>query len=94
MKKGKLEQISIINENFDTYKAIELYNKQFDELLAKKLDKYPMLSSGVSKGYGIFYGMKDSSMEGKIDKRFSSGNLEKVIEIADVRMYEEKNKIN
>ena len=94
LKQGVLEEISNAEGNFDTYAAIERLNKNFDNLLAQKYDTYPMLSKGVSQGFGIYYGMYDSDNMSMKDKRFSSGLLKEAIEIADKHMYEHKNQIS
>ena len=81
------------NINFDSYKAIEKLNNNFDLLLSKNYEKYPMLKHGASKGYGIYYGQQLNSFMDE-ESRFSSGILSEVIKIADARMYEEKSNSN
>lgn len=88
LKRGKLEKIlQIEKEKFDIYQIIEDLNKNFDELLAEKCKEFPMLENGVSKGYGIFYGVID---EFKNDRN-STETISDVIKIADEMMYKEKN---
>lgn len=90
LKPNQLQQLVSSSEPFDLYKAIDKLNSDFDELLEKETDKYPMLSAGCSKGYGIFYGFVDSTNEGMQDKRFTAGTLLEVVNVADKRMYEDK----
>ena len=89
-KKDELKNLSLSRKYYDVYKAIESMNRRFDNALAEKVKDFPMLSKGCSKGYGIFYGFINSYEEGKTDKRYSAGTLQEVINIADMRMYEEK----
>ena len=91
-KPYKLEEIAHDSPNYDVYKAIDDLNSKLDDLLKEQYEKYPMLSNGVSVGYGIFYGFSDSSNEGMSDKRFSAGTISEVVSIADKRMYKNKNK--
>lgn len=94
LRQGKLYDISKNINNCDIYKAIQILNNNFDLLLDKQIDKYPMLKSGVSKGFGIY--IHNDEYEYQIKSIYSSSSIQDVVKIADNQMYENKvkNKIS
>jgi len=62
---------------FDLYKKIGEKFREFDDVLEKKIDDYPMLKYGVSQGFGIYY-------------RDNEHDIRYVIDKADERMYKNK----
>lgn len=90
LKPNQLDYIAS-NSQYDIRNSIDNLNNQFNELFSKQIEKFPMLSAGISIGYGIFYGYVNS-FEGKTDERYTTGIISNVVEIADKRMYEAKSK--
>lgn len=92
-KRGEMDIITQKNEKHDLYAAINALNENFTNLLETKYDSYPMLKSGVSYGFGVFYGTINSAIEVMQDSnntRFSDGTLTDALRKADERMYEMK----
>lgn len=89
-KKDELKKLSLKHQYYDVYKSIDNLNKEFDKLLHERAKEFPMLSEGCSKGYGIFYGFMNSYEEDEQKRRYSASTLQEVINIADMRMYDEK----
>lgn len=89
LKRGKLEELANYQENkYGKYEMLEDLNARFDELLSKQFEEFPMLQNGVSKGFGIYYGPNDEFKH----NYFSPETIKEVIQIADERMYREKQK--
>ena len=91
LKPNKLDDI-VINSSYDVYKGINIINSKFEMLLSEQYKEYPMLKSGVSIGYGIFYGYVDSFDREDDKNSCYNMNISDVVDIADKRMYQDKTK--
>ena len=84
LKPGVFEELVEKTENCDAYNMAEKFLGRLDETIAALKDKDKYLRYGVSQGYGIYYSQTSyPSIEEQIP-------LEKVIELADKRMYRSK----
>ena len=86
-KKGKLEQLAKHEKEFDWYANIEDLTVKLDETIANLSSEYPMLSNGVSQGFGFFY-YSPSGLSNEYSEE--TVTIDEVVKIADSRMYEQK----
>ena len=83
LKKNMIYRLMEKNANHDCYAAIEELMSSFSAEIKKYAEKDPLLISGVSQGYGVFF-MPDEC------RKESYQDIETVLRYADKRMYEEK----
>ena len=84
LKPRKLEELISKHKNlYNKCQIIDILNNDFDELLVKQYEEFPMLKNGVSKGYAIYY---------EISSEFehTSHTINEAIKMADERMYKDK----
>ena len=84
LKPGIFDKMIEEVSHHDTYSMAENLMRKLDELIAKINDDDSYLESGVSQGYGVFY--PPANYPGNSEKI----PIEKVIELADQRMYRSK----
>ena len=99
LKPGAFEKLVEKTPQYDAYLVAANFTKRLDNLIRAKAqdanNHEPYLKYGISQGYGIFYAEDNSSddifaMSPDLTKRERKSLLE-VIDLADSKMYEEKN---
>ena len=84
LKPQMLKKLTYETVNCDTYRMLERLKKKLDNAIERMTKEFPMLKSGVSQGFGIYY----SLLENPEIQNYK--NIEEVIKIADERMYRNK----
>ena len=86
LKPHMLKKLTYETENLDCYAMLGNLMKRLDDIIEELSKKHKKLQYGVSQGFGIYYSIAESSDF----KQYKS--IEQVFQIADERMYKEKEK--
>lgn len=83
LKKNVLPKLIDRSENYDAYGAMEELIRQLDAEMDRVKQRHPILSDGVSAGYGIYVHRYNTESD-------DYKTVDEVYEIADQRMYANK----
>lgn len=86
LKPHMLKKLTYETENLDCYAMLRNLMKRLDDIIRELSYEHEKLQYGVSQGFGIYY----SLAENPDFKQYKS--IEQVFQIADERMYKEKDK--
>lgn len=90
LKENVLEEFENKSVSNDVTEMLNSLNDQLEKYLEEQSEKYPMLRSGIAKGYAIFKGRVNLSFDNDEKNPYGLASLKETFKLADERMYEDK----
>ncbi len=92
MKPDSFKELAAGVANSDVFKIAESYIDQLNDYIKKRSDEHPEsvhLKHGLSQGYGVYYPPISSEFDDEKKKK-KQLTIDKVVQLADMRMYRQK----